>query len=747
MAIHATTIVRFKQTNTGYSLVCSPTQISLDGEGVVRTGYETVTVSVSKSVDGAPTSVIGDSDELAIHVEKVVNSGSGNVTSDVIALADGALSSSVQSRSFSVGNVTGLVFFVVSLYKKDATDAYVKIGNCFVSPTSDGANGDSIASADAYFYMYSSGVQPTIDKIPTDATKWTATTVEGLGAMTGLNWLYSGIKVTYTNGTVKMTGIRFIGNAKDFAATVEVYANGDSSSTAPTSDSFATTTTPIKGKWFWSGIKITMLGQTSSSIINTVCIGYVGNDGINGDDGITYWCTPTSVNMSGMKVGSYYCPQDGTITLRFYARKGIEDLGADIITSNDVSIPTQGWLGSLQGESEAIFDAANGYGTFNIVNTGASLTVQSQVLEVTCRFTDVNDVVYTHVFSIPWQVILNGTNGATGRTGAMTYCAGAYDTSKDYQATATAHPYVIVEDKSTTPSTIGRWRLDDETAAWNGGGTRYPKDDTAKWSQITDLQEIFASVAFIEFGKLASAVFSGDYMLSQYGVEDGKASANYKNFLGYNEDGMPKGFDPNICIDFLNGRAIFKGDSLFQGIIKSANFFQNLDFITAESDGITHIYDSHLIDRTASISDVMLLSGDFGHCLATIDNMQYHVAKAVYLTIPNANLGKFRGKQIRIVNNAWCKLVETTTGSYYFSSNVSVNADGGGMIYDMSLVFGGNTLRAYWEELNMNSQHISSMTLLSAPFNGSGLGLEWNWVIIDKKEMTSQEVRELRELY
>ena len=28
---------------------------------------------------------------------------------------------------------------------------------------------------------------------------------------------------------------------------------------------------------------------------------------------------------------------------------------------------------------------------------------------------------------------------------------------------------------------------------------------------------------------------------------------------------------------------------------------------------------------------------------------------------------------------------------------------------------------------------ISSMTLLSAPFNGSGLGLEWNWVIIDKK--------------
>ena len=458
MAIHATTTVRFKQTNTGYSLVCSPTQIALDGKGVVRTGYETVTVSVSKSVDGAPTSVIGDSDELAIHVEKVVNSGSGNVTSDVIALADGVLSSSVQSRSFAVGDVTGLVFFVVSLFKKDATGTYVKIGNCFVSPTSDG---------------------------------------------------------------------------------------------------------------------------------------------VNGVDGITYWCTPTSVNMIGTKVGGYYCPQDGVITFRFFARKGNEDLSAEIITSDDVSIPI-GWLGSLQGESEAIFDMANGYGTFKIVNTGASLNVQSQTLDVTCRFTDVNDVVYTHVYTIPWHVILNGTKGDTGKTGAMTYCAGAYDPYKNYQATATAHPYVIVEDKSTTPATIGRWRLDDETAVWNGGGTRYPKDYTVKWSQITDLQEIFASVAFVEFGKLASAIFSGDYMLSQWGLDcyaDTDLAKiirvpgmNYQDFkvddpegtdtAGWTTDG-PDGTDrihkfvPNIYMNFLTGHTVFN-DIVARGRINGESIRHNI---------------------------------------------------------------------------------------------------------------------------------------------------------------------------
>ena len=105
--------------------------------------------------------------------------------------------------------------------------------------------------------------------------------------------------------------------------------------------------------------------------------------------------------------------------VQILCKEGNEDLSADIITRNDVSIQTQGWLGSIQGESEAKFDEDNGYGTFKIVNTGASLSVQSQTLDVTCRFTDVNDVVYTHVYTIPWQVILNGQKGDKGDAGYL----------------------------------------------------------------------------------------------------------------------------------------------------------------------------------------------------------------------------------------------------------------------------------------------------------------------------------------
>ena len=73
---------------------------------------------------------------------------------------------------------------------------------------------------------------------------------------------------------------------------------------------------------------------------------------------------------------------------------------------------------------------------------------------------------------------------------------------------------------------------------------------------------------------------------------------------------------------------------------------------------------------------------------------------------------------------------------------VSYEFDADGRVVSMSRL---STLRASWPSLNMNEQGISSMTLLSAPFDGNGVGTTWNWVIIDKKEMTPEEVRELGE--
>ena len=89
----------------------------------------------------------------------------------------------------------------------------------------------------------------------------------------------------------------------------------------------------------------------------------------------------------------------------------------------------------------------------------------------------------------------------------------------------------------------------------------------------------------------------------------------------------------------------------------------------------------------------------------------------------------------------------TTTNSYFFSSNVYVQCDGGGAIYDLELSFGGNTLRPYWTSLNMNQQKIESMTLLSAPFDGTSSSLnQYSWVIIDKTYSPNSSVRELKEL-
>ena len=71
----------------------------------------------------------------------------------------------------------------------------------------------------------------------------------------------------------------------------------------------------------------------------------------------------------------------------------------------------------------------------------------------------------------------------------------------------------------------------------------------------------FVEILMANFAKLASAVFYGQYMFSQYGVRaDGSAvetEGGYKDF-NYSDPMNPaNGFRPNLLIDFLRG--IFYG--------------------------------------------------------------------------------------------------------------------------------------------------------------------------------------------
>lgn len=560
--------INYIKSAYSYRLICSPSTIPVDGTGMLKGGAASlpVTVSVAKSADNTPSAAVTDEDGLSIAVTKVTNTGE-RVT--VIADTDGLLTTEMPTKTFDVaGNgLNAVASYEVVLYKLNENLEKVPVDNIGIPVVADGKG---IVSADVYYYRYLKAVRPDISQVPTDPTVWTATTIEGLGILSIVYWVFSAVKVIYTTGEVAMTGIQFLGNGRDYATIVEVYANGDSQTAAPDNSSFVESSSfvPEKGKWLWTASKTTYQGSTSVSFLNKVCVGYIGTDGtaVAGKDAELYDLTvsPTTIHCNA---GGVVLNADRTIrvTAAHYVGNVANDITADDGLYLSMTMFTEA------GDPVPLVSRQSLTGATYTHTLLEAITTTTTVINVTLE--RLAGGTYTVLRTTDVAITRDGRSGATG---AMTYCAGIYDPNADYIATPTAHPYVIVEDEGV----VGRFRLDDESTVWNGNGSFYPKDDDQRWSMITDLKEVFASVAFIEFGKLASAIFSGDYMISQTGTDcyadddltriiRTKGATNYKDFnvddpegtstSGWTSNGSDRihKFVPNIYMNFLTGHTVF----------------------------------------------------------------------------------------------------------------------------------------------------------------------------------------------
>ena len=149
-----------------------------------------------------------------------------------------------------------------------------------------------------------------------------------------------------------------------------------------------------------------------------------------------------------------------------------------------------------------------------------------------------------------------GPQGQTGGVGPMMYYAGEWQTGVSYVRTAQVVPLVSHDSDQFFyyPAKEGTL-LNNE-----------PSSSNTAWKQQQKVPLLLAQLLMVDFGKIASAVFCGDYMLSQYGTKkdgtivDGnstdKAKA-YKDFDGNNPDGGS--FIPNLWINFLTGKMRSKG--------------------------------------------------------------------------------------------------------------------------------------------------------------------------------------------
>lgn len=142
--------------------------------------------------------------------------------------------------------------------------------------------------------------------------------------------------------------------------------------------------------------------------------------------------------------------------------------------------------------------------------------------------------------------------GATGPIGPLVYPAGEYNAATKYIRTALSAPMVLDD---------GQYYVLNKEGTFTG---IRPKDDyaangsKATWVLMEYVKYAFVEVLMAKFAKLGSAVFYGDVMMSQQGVDHrGASSSNYQNYNRpvYDPDtgqSLP-GFTPNLLFNFLTG--------------------------------------------------------------------------------------------------------------------------------------------------------------------------------------------------
>lgn len=148
----------------------------------------------------------------------------------------------------------------------------------------------------------------------------------------------------------------------------------------------------------------------------------------------------------------------------------------------------------------------------------------------------------------------DGSPGSTGPSGPLPYPCGSYDSTVSYTRDAFKCPVVVLDSIYYGMKKTGTVKgVNPKTDVANNGGN-WEVFDMFKW--------LMSEVAFINFGKLASAIFYGQYMFSQYGIDaDGSAvttASGYKDFNYSDPMNAGNAFRPNILFDFLNGKSWLK---------------------------------------------------------------------------------------------------------------------------------------------------------------------------------------------
>lgn len=145
---------------------------------------------------------------------------------------------------------------------------------------------------------------------------------------------------------------------------------------------------------------------------------------------------------------------------------------------------------------------------------------------------------------VPFNLIKDGENGKPGepgKPGPMPYPVGEWQDNIEYAGTDTIKPFVVYK---------GEYYYLKSNKSVKGENPAFDvANNKGNWLYMEKFQAIVTELLFTKFASLGSFIISGNYMLSQHGVDNnGNPSNEYQNF--------PDNFHPNFLVDGKTGEMV-----------------------------------------------------------------------------------------------------------------------------------------------------------------------------------------------
>lgn len=256
-------------------------------------------------------------------------------------------------------------------------------------------------------------------------------------------------------------------------------------------------------------------------------------------------------------------------------------------------------------------------------------------------------------WSTPFK--LTGTNGLPGSDGhnQIIYPQGIYDSTKSYVSDEYKAPYVYdpADGNFYVLNYEGPWKGTDQV--YSTPSESYTNNQRY-WIRFEGYEAIYTKIGIIANGLIGSAVFNGNYMFSQQGVDaNGVMTTAYENFGTDN-------FIPNYQVNFATGDVTMNKGNISNQILYNYRF---LDLSTN---------DGNLFTKSGENNYIVVTKAKHGNLtIGTISKI--YVGIPADPTIADNNIDNYYGKLkvLNITNDVIeVNLNEESYTNFFYYSNI-----------------------------------------------------------------------------